>query len=486
MARLSLYGSGLFVQIIELPYSPDSQRLFSRLRGLPYPAFLDSGPAGASQGRYDILSAAPVARVVTEGGKNWLTIEPDSLTGGAAPASEPRALSGTPFEALQQVLARYAPRPAHAPADAQTDLPFWGGALGYFAYDLGRELEQLPEQARRDIPLPEMQVGIYRWALINDHQRQRTLLTACADVPAKTLTQIRQRLESPLPTTAPFELLTPFQADMDRAAYRERFERVNAYIHAGDCYQVNLAQRVSAPFRGCCWTAYQALRQQAPTPFSAYLEFPDCALLSLSPERFLEVRGTRVETRPIKGTRPRGKTAEADRALRQALASSLKDRAENLMIVDLLRNDLGKTCRSGSVRVPRLFAVESYANVHHLVSTITGELATPKDSLRLLQGCFPGGSITGAPKLRAMEIIEELEPVRRSVYCGSIGYVGFDGSMDTSICIRTLIAQNGRLHCWGGGGLVADSQWEDEYAETFAKIGNLTATLERFLPGATG
>src|SRR5690606_18531048 len=236
-------------------------------------------------------------------------------------------------------------------------------------------------------------------------------------------------------------------------------------------------QRFSAPCAADPLTAYQQLRQVCPTPFAAYLESPAHAVLSLSPERFIRVAEGQVATRPIKGTRPRGDTPEQDRALALELHSSPKDRAENLMIVDLLRNDLGRACVFGSVQVPELFSVESYPNVHHLVSSITGTLAPGQDALSLLAGAFPGGSITGAPKIRAMQIIEELEPVRRSLYCGSIGYIGCEGQMDMNIAIRSLVHQDDRLYCWGGGGIVADSDGEAEYQESLTKVRVLMESL---------
>ncbi|WP_020680002.1 aminodeoxychorismate synthase component I [Marinobacterium rhizophilum] len=452
---------------ISLPYPDDSALLFERLRHLPYPVFLDSGQRGLSRGRFDIISAAPRFRVVSHRGRCWK----ESTEGERIP------LGDAPFMALKRII------DAEAHGDGDPDLPFIGGAVGYFAYDLARTLESLPELAQRDIDLPEMQVGIYDWALVIDHEKRLATLV-CHQ--AEFLPQLRQLHEllsaSQSHPTGSFSLNTPFAANMNRQQYGERFRRIIDYIEAGDCYQVNLAQRFSAEFTGDSWRAYRALREVAPTPFAAYLSTPSGDLLSLSPERFIQSCGIEVETKPIKGTRPRGQTASEDIRLAEALRHSPKDRAENLMIVDLLRNDLGKTCSIGSVRVPKLFEVETYANVHHLVSTICGRLDHPGKSLDLLQGCFPGGSITGAPKIRSMEVIEEQEPHRRSAYCGSIGYIGFNGRMDTSICIRTLIATQGQLYCWAGGGIVADSNCDAEYQETFDKVNNLLQTLEhRFL-----
>jgi para-aminobenzoate synthetase component 1 len=266
---------------------------------------------------------------------------------------------------------------------------------------------------------------------------------------------------------------------MTRERYGRAFRRLQRYIRDGDCYQVNLAQRFSAAAAGDAWLAYQRLRVLNPAPFSAYFSTPYARVLSASPERFLSARDGRVETRPIKGTRPRAGHARLDAQLVEDLRTSEKDRAENVMIVDLLRNDLSKNCALGSVRVPKLFDVESYATVHHLVSTVTGELRPGCDALDLLRGCFPGGSITGAPKLRAMQIIEELEAHRRGVYCGAIGYLGFDGGMDTSIAIRTLVYSHGSVRFWAGGGIVADSKEEDEYQETFDKAVAMLKLLQQ-------
>jgi para-aminobenzoate synthetase component 1 len=283
---------------------------------------------------------------------------------------------------------------------------------------------------------------------------------------------------------APFRVTSTVTSNLTRGHYARAFGRIARYIAEGDCYQVNLAQRFSATAVGDPWLAYQALRVMNPAPFAAYLSTPYAHVLSASPERFLRVENGRVETKPIKGTRPRAGHARLDAELAQALRASEKDRAENVMIVDLLRNDLSKNCRLGSVKVPRLFEVETFATVHHLVSTVTGELAPGRDALHLLRGCFPGGSITGAPKVRAMEIIEELEPHRRGVYCGGIGYVGFDGAMDCSIAIRTLVHARGEIRFWAGGGIVADSKVEDEYQETFDKAAAMLKLLQQATAGS--
>ena len=278
---------------------------------------------------------------------------------------------------------------------------------------------------------------------------------------------------------APFSLKHPMQPDLSAQQYQQALTRIHDYIQAGDCYQVNYTQRFSAECEGDAWTAYCALRAACPTPFSGFMQLPEQgAIVSLSPERFVRVSRNQVETRPIKGTRPRGKDRGEDAANAAELLASPKDRAENLMIVDLLRNDLGRTCRTGSVRVPELFSLESYPNVHHLVSSVTGELAPGKDALDLIGDSFPGGSITGAPKIRAMQIIDELEPTRRSIYCGSLLYLDVRGEMDSSIAIRSLLIMDGRVSCWGGGGIVADSDWRAEYEESVTKVKVLLDTLQ--------
>ncbi len=465
---------------IELPYCTDSTALFASIRHLPYPALLDSSHHGGDFGRFDILCADPSHRLTSEAGNTLLT-----------PAhGKPQPLASPPFEALQQLLSEQGFSGQPTPG-----LPFCGGALGYFGYDLGRCYEPLASQAENDIDLPQMQVGIYPWAIIVDHRLQRTTL-ASHSLNTNQLQALLDRLNERGETheTGHFSLRSTFASNLSPDAYRQRFNQVIDYIHAGDCYQINLAQRFSCDYQGDPWLAYQQLRNQTQTPFSAYIESPQGCLLSLSPERFLQVSDSSVETRPIKGTRPRHEDPLQDQQLKHALQHSIKDRAENLMIVDLLRNDLGRSCITGSIKVPELFKIESYANVHHMVTSITGRLAQPIDAINLLKNCFPGGSITGAPKIRAMQIIEQLEPHRRSAYCGSIGYIGFNGEMDSNICIRTLVAtrgatrgatgdsstsDQGRLHCWAGGGIVADSDCDAEYQETFDKINNLIECLQQ-------
>ncbi|RDB41906.1 aminodeoxychorismate synthase component I [Halomonas sp. DQ26W] len=443
------------LEITPLPYRDDPLGYFSALRKRPGAVLLDSGRPIAPGGRYDIMSSDPLTVLSID--------DRGRLSGGVEGRKEE-----DPFTAQQALL------DSLALALPDSELPFLGGLIGYWGYDLGRCLEPVGGRSQQIVHLPASRVGLYDWALIQDHEAAETWLVASAERRG----QVMEWLEaSPLPGE-PFRLLAPFEGELHREDYARRFSAVQDYIRAGDCYQINLAQRFSAPFTGDLWEAYQRLRRATPTPYSGFMAWDQQAILSLSPERFLLcLEDGSVETRPIKGTRPRGLTPEQDRQLAEALSTSLKDRAENVMIVDLLRNDLGRVCHPGSVRVPQLCGLESYANVHHLVSIVCGELAAGKRPLGLLAAAFPGGSITGAPKVRAMQIIDELEPSRRSVYCGSLGYVDARGRMDTSIAIRTAVADAGRLHLWGGGGLVADSNVDAEYTETLDKIRHLMGAL---------
>jgi para-aminobenzoate synthetase component 1 len=416
------------------------------------------------QGRYDIIAADPMQTLVTRGDVTEI------CQGGTVEMS-----TADPFDLLRQALG--------PPGKSVHELPFSGGALGYFSYDLGRRIETLPQTAANTDNLPDMAVGLYDWALVVDHLKRRSFLVThgrdsrTAQRWADLVSCFRAAGKSRRPE--PFRVLQPPRSNMDFADYTAAFHRIKHYIREGDCYQVNFAQRFESAVEGSPWACYRALRRDNPAPFSAYLNTPDCQVLSSSPERFLQVREQQVKTRPIKGTRPRGSSRRTDLQLADELQQSAKDRAENVMIVDLMRNDLGRVCRAGSIRVPELFALESFTSVHHLVSTVTGSLAAGNDALHLLRACFPGGSITGAPKLRAMEIIEELEPHRRGVYCGSIGYLGFDGAMDSSIAIRTMVHSNGSLRIWAGGGIVADSDLQAEYRETYYKIAAMLDLLDQ-------
>lgn len=445
------------LDIVPVPYHGDPLSYFQALRQRPGAVLLDSGRPLAPGGRFDIMASDPLDSLEVDHEGNSFD-------------SRGQAVDGNAFTAQQRLLNRL------PECTIDSELPFLGGLIGYWSYDLGRHLEPVGQQAHQVVSLPLARVGLYDWALIQDHELEQSWLVASPE----RRRQVKQWLLTPTQTGA-FHLTSDFTANLSAEQYQQRFAAVQRYISAGDCYQINLAQRFSAGYRGDLWQAYQYLRQATPTPFAGYMAWQHGhnhqAILSLSPERFIECRHSCVETRPIKGTRPRGTTPQQDAALAHELTSSLKDRAENVMIVDLLRNDLGRVCQPGSVQVPQLCGLESYANVHHLVSIIRGQLSADTTPLQLLEAAFPGGSITGAPKVRAMQIIDELEPDQRSAYCGSLGYLDVRGHMDTSIAIRSLVADAGQLHIWGGGGLVADSSGAEEYAETLAKIGHLMTAL---------
>lgn len=440
--------------LAKLPYHADSLGIFERIADQPWSVFLDSGQPKENGGRFDIIAGAPMA-----------TLSVYSPYTIVRSAGRVECYKEDPLDVLRKWLG---PTGVAIPG-----LPFTGGAIGYFSYDLARRFVALPATTVDDLSIPEMVVGIYDWAVIVDHARKASWLVSQDRDPhtAEIWQQLLTRFRSPADQVVMpgFRCHLPIRKVWTKGGYRQAFDRVRRYIRNGDCYQINLAQRFSFLTEGHPWEIYRALRRVEASPFSAYFNFPQIQILSLSPERFLEVRDGIVITSPIKGTRPRSSDVEEDRRMAHELKVSVKDRAENLMIVDLLRNDLGKICEVGSIYVERLFELQSFASVHHLVSTIQGRLTADRHPVDVLRTCLPGGSITGAPKLRAMQIIEELEPRRRSVYCGALGYLGFDGTMDTNIAIRTGLYRSGVLHSWAGGGIVADSDPDAEYDEILSK-----------------
>jgi para-aminobenzoate synthetase component 1 len=367
---------------------------------------------------------------------------------------------------------------------------------------LCHHIEVLPRPRFDDFSVPDVAVGIYDWVIAFDHvtddawlistgypemdpQRRDQRARARAEQVLRWLD--RRRVGEPSVSSKPGAIDTPqfpvegrpgLSSNFDRTRYLDTIERAIEYIHAGDCFQVNIAQRLMTPARAHPLDTYANLRERNPAPFAGYFDAGDFALLSASPERFLRVERGEVETRPIKGTRPRGKTPDEDQRLAEELRASTKDRAENVMIVDLLRNDLGRVCEYGSVRVEALCRLESYQYVHHLVSEVRGRLRDGLGPTDLLRAAFPGGSVTGAPKVRAMEIITALEQTARGPYCGSLGFLGFDGTMDTNLLIRTLVHDKGWMHFSVGGGIVADSTPEKEYAETWHKAEGMLRALK--------
>lgn len=445
------------LKIKPLSYDPHlATTLFAPIASMPWAMLLRSPSRDHVDSRFDILVAQPIATVTTRGDTSTVVTPEGEMDSKL-----------DPFQLLDDTQQRWL-----SDTDYDGELPFVGGALGYFAYDLGRRVEQLPVHAMHDLTTPDMAVGLYRWALVVDHSQQSAVLVGEDIEAAHQWLFAQSEVSSPT-----FALQGPWQSNMTPADYARKFDQVQQYLRSGDCYQINLAQRFQAPYLGDEWQAYQKLEAVNQGPFSAFIRTEQGAILSVSPERFLQLNGGQIETKPIKGTRPRHTNPERDKRAADDLLHAEKDQAENLMIVDLLRNDVGRVAAPGSVAVPKLFDIESFPAVHHLVSTITARLDSPYRASDLLRACFPGGSITGAPKVRAMEIIEELEPHRRNAYCGSIGYISRHGRMDTSITIRTLVAEGGQMYVWAGGGLVADSQNDAEYQETLDKLSRILPVL---------
>jgi para-aminobenzoate synthetase component 1 len=441
-------------------------------RDLPGLALLESARPGRT-GRWSYLTADPVAAV-------------DAPAEGTDPFAEARAL-----------LARMDPGPSLDDAAAPDPLvpPFAGGLVGFLGYDLGRRFERLPSIARVDQHLPVMRLALHDWAIAWDRRAGAAWLgvrevDGDADRARRRTREVQARIDAflagrlPDPSPVPrygsaVERQAPaaFVSGTSHAAWLHGVEAVREAIGRGEIYQANLTRRLQAPFAGDPWPLFRRLRTGDPALFAGYLDLGPSpatgaprALLSASPEPFLSVDGERnVSTDPIKGTRPRGRSRDDDRALARELLASRKDQAENVMIVDVLRNDLGRVCEPGSVRVPRLLRLERTAAVQHLVTTVTGRLAPGRDAFDLLAASFPGGSITGAPKIRAMEVIEGLEPVRRGPYCGAMAWLGPDGRLGSSILIRTFVADGERLTLHVGGGITWRSDPQEEWDETVAK-----------------
>lgn len=424
----------------------------------------DSSRSKASKSRFNIMLWDPAISVIANNGKTHLK---NNATG------EHRIVAETPFDAANRYLHSVVSnlKIADNAQISAVELPFIIGVAGMASYDTGRFYETLPNNAINDYTTPDFVAHLYLHSLIEDTESGKVYFCSVDDAPAPTF--------SPKQALATFSLTTSWKSNLTKQAYTSRLATIKQYLQAGDCYQINMAQRFSAKYQGSEWQAYEHLRQVNNAPFSGFMRHESSCVMSISPERFLKVKDGVVETKPIKGTRPRYPQPELDQLSAETLLSSPKDRAENLMIVDLLRNDLSIHCKPNTVNVPSLFALESYEAVHHMVSTVIGELKAGVSPLTLLASAFPGGSITGAPKVRAMEIIDELEPNQRNIYCGSLFYLGFRNDMDSSICIRTLLAENNTLHCWAGGGIVLDSVADEEYQETLDKVSKILPELEK-------
>ena len=462
----------------EIAPAPEPEAVFPLMAGLPHCLFLDSAMRHTVLGRYSFLAA-----------------DPFDFVQFPADGSDALAILAGRLDRF-----RVATRP---------DLPpFQGGAAGLFGYELGRSLESVPAAAVDEFGVPALAVGFYDVVVAFDHVVGRAWIISqgLPEIePSRRRRRAGQRLAearvwidgfsdgcwaktsngNALPEVDRDQLTAQYPvgdaagvtSNFSREGYLRAVQRVIDYVHAGDVFQVNLSQRLLAPARNHSVALYQRLRRCNPAPFAGYFDLGPHQIVSASPERFLRVSGRQVETRPIKGTRPRSGDADVDRATEAQLLASEKDRAENVMIVDLLRNDLSRACTTSSVQVSQLCEVEAYQHVLHLVSAVRGQLRKECSTVDLIRAAFPGGSITGAPKVRAMEIIAELEPTARGAYCGSLGYLGFDGSADLSILIRTITAGGGWWQFPVGGGVVAQSIPEQEYEETWNKAEGLLRAL---------
>jgi para-aminobenzoate synthetase len=459
--------------------------LFNVFKQSIAPFFLDSGEHYPDLGRYSYLGANPFLKVSAYADKT-IVLWPENSHTEVYPAEETNSL-----QVLDSLHSKYRVR-------AAAPFPFSGGAAGFFSYDLKDELEpKLLQLAHNDLSLPYWRLAWYDGIVIFDHLENNYWLTACGmmnngrcsySLANERLDKLEEILtsgnshKSTIITRNNISSLSTeslkIQPEVGRAEYLEDVKHVLGYILAGDIYQANLTQRFSLDWKGDSWMLYQRLHELNPAPFAAFLPYPDFQILCSSPERFLRIQSDgSMETRPIKGTRPRGSTSAEDQSLALELKGSVKDNAELTMIIDLERNDLGRICKIGTINVPALIELEKYPTVWHLVSTITGQLKTDLLPSEILRALFPGGSITGAPKIRAMEIIEELEPYKRGIYTGSIGYLGFDGAWDLNIVIRTILLKDAKAYVHSGGGIVSDSQPEQEYKETLVKAQALFRVL---------
>jgi para-aminobenzoate synthetase component I len=448
--------------LIRVPLEVPPERLASLIGGMCEPALLESGPGFGDASRWSILAACP-SLTFEATGLDWKVERGNNVVESGR---------GDTLEALRLVLEREQLADPSETPDPDTP-PFQGGLIGFLGYDLAPQLERLPRKAARDSRMPDARFGLYDTFVAIDHARGRAELFAEPD----SLAAWQEMLTKPPPSIARSRL-GPISANVTQREYVDAVKQALEYVAAGDIFQVNLSQRFEAAGEPVPLDLYQRLKTRSPAPFSAFLQWGDLAVVSASPEWFYQTRGDRIVTRPIKGTRWRGLTPREDEALVGELATSAKDRAELTMIVDLERNDLGRVCRYGSVRVIDPHSIESYAQVHHLVATVEGRTRPEIGPVEIVRAMFPGGSITGAPKIRAMQIIDELEPTRRSLYTGAIGYFSRGGASAFNIAIRTMLVEGPRVTYQVGGGIVADSDPESEYHETLHKGRGLRAVIE--------
>ena len=448
--------------IKEITYYSDSSYYFEKIKHLEWPVFLDScyqkDKPQSKYARFDIVSANPFVKIRV---KNDVTIVVNS--------DGDRQYKKLPLEVLSDLMDHYS-------KPSSSSFPFVGGAIGYCSYELNLKTE-------KKNTIDTMMMGIYDWAVIVDHFEKKTYIVSMLLNPrteAFVPKLISMFKEGKNKIAKKFKIKTSVSDNLSFIEYKRKFDRVMSYINAGDCYQINLSKKFEVNTEGDSWHFYKKFRDVNKSPFMAYLLYDDFEILSGSPERFIKSKDGIVTTRPIKGTRARGLNNELDKKNAHELLNSVKDQSENLMIVDLLRNDLSMNCEVGSVKVDELFSIESYPNVHHLVSTISGILKKESNNIKLFSDSFPGGSITGAPKKRATEIIDELEEHSRDFYCGSVCYFSFHGSMDSNVAIRSMVHNDQKLYFYSGGGLTVGSNVDDEYQEIEDKVENIKQAINFF------
>jgi len=444
--------------IQEIETSLKSFEIYCLYKNEPYSFFLDSGMDHQGLGSYSFIGANPF--FVFKSKADLINIEENGIIS---------TFQGNPFTKLKEILAKYQ-------LDYPSELPFLGGAVGYLAYDLCHHIEDLPRTALDDVGIPDCYFGFYDGVIIIDHVHNKVFaaalgITSSAEEKVAAIIKRVTEGKTQCSASSPKGKKSPavFTGNFIKEDYLKAVNKIKEYIKAGDIYQANLTQRFEYQIEETPLELYGKLRQINPAPFASFIDFGEGHIVSSSPERYIRITGKNIETRPIKGTRPRGKTLEEDRKNRDELLASEKDKAELLMIVDLERNDLGRICKTGTVKVPELFHLEKYPTVYHLVATVVGELKDECDVVDCILASFPGGSITGAPKIRAMEIIDELEPTQRNIYTGSIGYIGFNGDTDLNIVIRTIVCKDQKAYFQAGGGIVWDSDAQEEYQESLDK-----------------
>jgi para-aminobenzoate synthetase component 1 len=439
--------------IKDLDYSIPPTKFFDIIKNNDWSIFLNSNYEKYSNQRFDILTSNPIDKIILDHTDRGSKINKDNI-----------------FEKIQNIIKKNQ-------CSSHKEIPFCGGAIGFMSYDYGNELHNIETKNIESPNYPLVAFGIYDWCITYDHLKKKSFILYHKKNEIVNKIINYKFTDKELSHLRNFKSISSCESNMTYDLYKSKIKKILSYINKGDCYQVNLAQRFSLGYEGDEYSMYEILNSSFASPYSAYMNYPFGKILSFSPERFLSIQNNIVETKPIKGTRPRSKDPEVDKMNLHELKTSDKDRAENLMIVDLLRNDLGINCKNGSIKVDKLFEIETFANVHHLVSTIKGEVDESSSIYNLIKDAFPGGSITGAPKLRSMQIIDELEPNNRSVYCGSIGYISFDEKVDLNISIRTMLAVDNNLYFWGGGGIVTDSDIKSEYNESIAKVKPLLDTF---------